>query len=107
LQDRWEFEGLVLNAGLRYDLYTPGDQISSQDLPSGRRFKRQLSPRLGVAYPISDRDVLSFHYGWTFQTPSRGQIFENRGLSATVDVRGNPDLEPETNVSYQAAMQHQ
>ena len=106
VQDRWEFEGLVLNAGLRYDGFTPGDQIGDAELPSGRRFKQQLSPRLGVAYPISDRDALSFFYGWTYQTPSRTFVFENRGLGANVNVRGNPDLQPETDVQYQAALQH-
>jgi hypothetical protein len=105
LQDRWEYEGLVLNAGLRYDLFTPGPQIPDEDLPTGR-YKQQVSPRLGVAYPISDRDVLSFHYGWTFQTPNRNFVFENRGSQSTVAIRGNPDLEPETNISYQAAVQH-
>ncbi len=105
VQDRWEYEGLVLNAGLRADLFTPGFQIPIADLPNGR-FKKQISPRLGIAYPISDRDVLSFHYGWTFQTPSRNFVFENRGSQSTVTVRGNPDLEPETNISYQAAVQH-
>ncbi len=105
VQDRWEYEGLVLNAGLRFDLFTPGYQIPIADLPHGR-FKKQISPRLGIAYPISDRDVLSFHYGWTFQTPSRNFVFENRGSQSTVTVRGNPDLEPETNISYQAAVQH-
>jgi len=44
LQDRWEYEGLVLNAGLRYDLFTPGYQIPDSDLPNGR-FKAQISPR--------------------------------------------------------------
>ncbi|HYM81820.1 MAG TPA: TonB-dependent receptor, partial [Candidatus Limnocylindria bacterium] len=34
LQDRWEFEGLVMNAGLRYDLFTPGEQVAIEDLPS-------------------------------------------------------------------------
>ena len=106
LQDRWEFEGLVLNAGLRYDLFSPGDQISASDLTSGKRYKAQFSPRLGIAYPISDKDVLSFHYGWTYQTPSRNFVFENRGVSSSVAVRGNPDLEPETNISYQAGVQH-
>jgi outer membrane receptor protein involved in Fe transport len=106
LQDRWEFEGLVLNAGLRFDFFTPGAQITDADLPSGRRFKQQLSPRLGIAYPISDKDALSFNYGWTYQTPARNYVFENRGLAATVATRGNPDLEPETDVSYQAAVQH-
>jgi outer membrane receptor protein involved in Fe transport len=105
VQDRWEYEGLVLNAGLRYDLFTPGLQISDEDLPSGR-YKQQISPRLGIAYPISDRDVLSFSYGWTFQTPQRSFVFENRGSQSTVAVRGNPDLSPETNISYQAAVQH-
>jgi len=106
VQDRWEYEGLVLNAGVRYDLFTPGDQISDLDLRSGKRYKQQFSPRLGIAYPISDRDVLSFHYGWTYQTPARNFIFENRGVGSTVNTRGNPDLEPETNIAYQAGMQH-
>ncbi len=104
-QDRWTYEGLVLNAGMRYDLFTPGAQVPSADLPHGR-YKQQVSPRLGVAYPVSDRDVLSFHYGWTFQTPARNFVFENRGSQSNVTVRGNPDLEPETDISYQAAVQH-
>jgi outer membrane receptor protein involved in Fe transport len=106
VQDRWEFEGLVLNAGVRYDLFTPGLQISDADLKSGQRYKKQMSPRLGIAYPVSDRDVLSFHYGWTYQTPARSFVFENRGLSSSVGTKGNPDLEPETNIAYQAGVQH-
>jgi outer membrane receptor protein involved in Fe transport len=106
VQDRWEFEGLVLNAGVRFDIFTPGDQIASADLRSGKRYKQQFSPRLGIAYPVSDRDVLSFHYGWTYQTPTRTYIFENRGVSSTVNTKGNPDLEPETNIAYQAGVQH-
>jgi outer membrane receptor protein involved in Fe transport len=106
MQDRWEFEGLVLNAGLRYDFFTPGDQVSDLDLRSGKRYKQQVSPRLGIAYPISDKDKLSFHYGWTYQTPEHRYIFENRGIGTSVGTRGNPDLEPETDIAYQAGMQH-
>ncbi len=106
VQDRWEFEGLVLNAGLRFDFFSPGSQIAAVDIKSGKRYKQQFSPRLGIAYPVSDRDVLSFHYGWTYQTPQRSFIFENRGISSTVGVKGNPDLEPETNIAYQAGVQH-
>jgi outer membrane receptor protein involved in Fe transport len=106
LQDRWEYEGLVLNAGIRYDFFAPGEQIGIADLPSGRRYKQQFSPRLGVAHPISDKDALSFHYGWTYQVPARQYIFENRHAGANVPALGNPDLEPETNVAYQASIQH-
>ena len=114
VQDRWEYEGLVVNAGVRYDLFTPGDQIQAKDLPSGKRYKRQWSPRLGIVYPISDRDVLSFHYGWTYQTPPRIYLLDNRGFQASVgergslpaNIRGNPDLDLETSVTYQSSIQH-
>ena len=106
VQDRWEFEGLVLNAGLRYDDFSPGSQIALSDLKSGQRHKRQFSPRLGIAYPISDKDVLSFHYGWTYQTPAANFIFQNRSVNTSVVTRGNPDLQPETNIAYQAGVQH-
>jgi outer membrane receptor protein involved in Fe transport len=87
-------------------MFTPGDQVPTRDLPSGKRYKQQVSPRLGIAYPISDRDVLSFHYGWTYQTPARSYVFENRGIGSAVGTQGNPDLEPETNIAYQAGVQH-
>ena len=112
VQDRWEYEGMVLNAGVHWDGFTPGNQIPAQDLfdpQTGRpvaRFKQQFSPRLGIAYPISDRDVLSLHYGWLYQIPNRDYLFENRGSQATVPVRGNPNLQPQTNIEYQAAVQH-
>jgi outer membrane receptor protein involved in Fe transport len=106
VQDRWEFEGLVLNAGVRFDVFTPGSQILDSEIKSGKRYKQQISPRLGIAYPVSDRDVLHFHYSWTYQTPARSLVFENRGLSSTVGVKGNPDLEPETNIAYEAGVQH-
>ena len=96
----------MLNAGLRYDLFTPGDQISDTDL---RAASATSSSSPAARHRVSDlrsSDVLSFHYGWTYQTPARQFIFENRGLQSTVAVRGNPDLEPETNIAYQAGVQH-
>jgi outer membrane receptor protein involved in Fe transport len=110
VQDRWEYEGMVLNAGMRYDFFSPGLStvlVPNSDLPSGQRYKTQISPRLGIAYPVSDRDVFSLHYGRTYQTPDRLFVFENRGTKASVGTQGNPDIAPETNISYQAAVQHQ
>ncbi len=105
VQDRWEHEGMVLNLGVRYDIFSPGQQIDASELTS--RYKDEVSPRLGVAYPISERDVMSFHYGRFFQIPARRFVFENRGRQDPVAIRGNADLEPETNVSYQMGVQHQ
>jgi outer membrane receptor for ferrienterochelin and colicin len=93
---------MVLNAGLRYDLFSVGNQITASEVEN--RVRTEWSPRVGIAYPISDRDVFSFHYGRFSQVPDRRAIFEGRG--AAVDVRGNPNLENETTVSYQASLQH-
>jgi outer membrane receptor protein involved in Fe transport len=101
-QDRWEYEGMVLNAGIRYDEFSVGNQISAAQVND--RIKTQISPRIGIAYPISDRDVMSFHYGRLFQVPDRQYIYEGRLFSAT--SRGNPNLEPQTTISYQLGVQH-
>ena len=102
VQDRWEYEGMVLNAGLRYDSFSVGNQISSAEVAD--KVKTQWSPRIGIAYPISDRDVMSFHYGRLFQVPDRLYLYQGRNISA--EARGNPNLEPQTTISYQLGVQH-
>lgn len=102
IQDRWDHEGMVINVGGRVDVFSVGDQLGVAEVES--RTRKQFSPRIGIAYPVSDRDVFSFHYGRFSQIPDRQYIFENRG--AATQVRGNPNLENETTVSYQAGLQH-
>ncbi len=101
-QDRWEYEGMVLNAGLRYDSFSVGNQISSAEV--AQKVKTQWSPRIGIAYPISDRDVMSFHYARLFQVPDRLYLYQGRNISA--EARGNPNLEPQTTIAYQLGVQH-
>jgi outer membrane receptor protein involved in Fe transport len=102
LQDRWKYQGLVLNAGVRYDNFSVGSQIPSSEVVD--RVKTQISPRIGIAYPITERDVMSFHYGRLFQVPERQFIYEGRLSTAT--TRGNPNLDPETTIAYQLGVQH-
>jgi hypothetical protein len=102
IQDRWDHEGMVINVGGRVDVFSVGEQLGVSEVED--RSRNQFSPRIGIAYPVSDRDVFSFHYGRFSQIPDRQYIFENRG--AATQVRGNPNLENETTVSYQAGLQH-
>lgn len=102
-QDRWEHEGMVLNIGLRYDAFSVGEQIDPAEVDE--RLKRQISPRIGIAYPISDRDVFSFNYGRFYQFPDRENLYNNRNAFDN-RIRGNPNLDNELSVSYQAAIQH-
>ncbi len=103
---RWVFEGLVANGGLRAEYFTPGPQAKSQSFPHADRGIWTLSPRLGVAYPISVRDVFSLSYVRVQQNPERDYLYDNRDRITNRRPLGNPALEPATAVSYQAAVKH-
>lgn len=112
VQDKWDYEGMVVNAGLRYEWFTVGNNsqidIASDEIDqSVDEFKWNLSPRLGVAFPITDRDKFFFHYGRFTQWPSRTFLFRTQDPVASTGTLGNPNLEPELTVSYQAGISHQ
>ncbi len=103
IQDKWEHEGMVLNVGLRYDFFSVGQQIPISEVEE--RVKQQISPRVGIGYPISDRDIFSFHYGRLYQIPDRRFIYDNRNVYDG-RTRGNPNLSNETTILYQACIKH-
>ncbi len=105
-QGRWIFEGLILNAGLRVELFTAGPQAQAQSYGSEARAVWTLSPRLGFAFPISTRDVLSFSYVRLRQAPGRDFLYDNRRLITTRQPLGNPGLVPATAISYEASAKH-
>ncbi len=76
--------------------------------------KWQLSPRLGVAFPITDRGIVHFSYGLFFQMPSFERLYENPGYKLDVTggsnflgVVGNPNLNPEETTSGELGLQQQ
>jgi outer membrane receptor for ferrienterochelin and colicin len=74
--------------------------------------KSQFSPRLGVAYPISDKGVIHFSYGMFYQIPQFDLLFQNPGYkmpetSGKFGIYGNPDLEPQKTVSYELGLQQE
>lgn len=96
-QNKLEFEGLIMNLGLRYDFYNPNDVVYLDpfdpfDLVAAARENRepnpkteptkisgQLSPRLGISHPISEKAVLHFSYGHFFQRATFGNYGEGYG----------------------------
>jgi hypothetical protein len=111
-QDKWEYEGMVLNGGLRLEWFDVGNnavvRVHSADIdPSVEEFKWNLSPRLGFAFPITDRDKFHFHYGRFTQWPSHTYLFRTQDAIGSLGVLGNPNLQPELTVSYQAGVSHQ
>ncbi len=112
LQDRWEYEGMVVNYGLRYDMFSPGSaaaiELANEDVNANViKYKTAFQPRLGFAFPITERDAFSFHYGRFVQFPDRVYLFASQDPVGNSGTLGNPNLEPETTVQYQAGVKHQ
>jgi outer membrane receptor protein involved in Fe transport len=68
--------------------------------------KVQVSPRFGIAYPISATGVVHFSYGHFLQVPPFQFLFQNGPYKVpnsgiNIGVFGNPDLEPQKTVMYE------
>jgi outer membrane receptor protein involved in Fe transport len=111
-QDRWEYEGMVVNYGLRWDMFSPGSaaaiELTNEDVDANVvKYKTAFQPRLGFAFPITERDGFHFHYGRFVQFPSREYLFASQDPVGNAGILGNPNLEPETTVQYSAGIKHQ
>ncbi|MGQ9854428.1 MAG: TonB-dependent receptor, partial [Candidatus Oleimicrobiaceae bacterium] len=74
--------------------------------------KVQVSPRLGVSFPITDRGVIHFSYGHFFQIPRFERLYQNPDFelgtgTGNLGVIGNADLKPEQTVSGEIGLQQQ
>jgi len=112
IQDKWEYQGMVVNAGIRVDFFSPGNNTeikikSSEINPNVEKYKFQISPRLGFAFPITDKDKFHFHYGRFTQWPSRSYLFQTQDVIGWGGILGNPNLDEELTISYQAGVSHQ
>jgi outer membrane receptor protein involved in Fe transport len=128
VQDKIEVrDGFIVNAGLRFDYYNPngltGEVLYPADattLPSHKDglglttddkvpSRWQVSPRIGISHPITERDKIHFYYGHFFQRPDLRYMYENVSLNfrytTNVDL-GNPRLLPEKTVSYEIGWDH-
>jgi len=116
VQDKMEFDFMVMNVGLRLDYFDARSEVL-EDFGRPRTSPRlattakwQLSPRLGLAYPLSERGVFHIAYGHFFQMPpfeflysSPDYIYDpEEGLNRPF---GYPDLKPQQTVSYEIGLQ--
>ena len=116
LQNRYEREGLVVNSGLRLQVFSAGGDASLPlGIPPGGTAPAfagspgaitTVSPRLGLAFPIGVRDAMSFSYARIHQPPGREYLSDNRYIIYARHPLGNPALEPSELVTYQATVKH-
>jgi hypothetical protein len=153
IQDKMEFQDLIVNVGLRYDFFEPDGRVPTDledphndvyttnvwddeldtlititGLDPVQPFnedgtynywrykyrdakpKHQFSPRVGFAYPITDRGAIHFSYGHFFQTPTFEYLYTDpefeveKGLETRM---GNAALNAQKSVIYEIGLQQQ
>lgn len=108
IQDKIEFESIILNLGLRYDFFDANTSYPSDPLNpvpnTDTKMESSFSPRVGIAYPVMENMVFHFSYGQFFQRPEYQTLynnlerdFSNRGTT----LFGSPSLKPEKTSSYE------
>jgi outer membrane receptor protein involved in Fe transport len=130
-QDKITYKGMILNFGLRFDYWFPGKLVddaiknpNSVTIPQeikdaymndtynffGRRWKGRLSPRIGISHPITDNQTLFFSYGHFSKRPKPQFVYAkiaNVNSQSSFQKFGNPNLNPETTVSYELGLRNQ
>ena len=105
IQDKMEYKGLVLNAGIRMDHFDPSvkhplttamaasdyffdtftrfnyDSLESFGLLEKTKPITAWSPRIGVAHPITDRSMIRFFYGHIYQLASFYTMYGERWVN--------------------------
>lgn len=125
VQDKMEYDIMIVNLGLRFDYFDPNTRILA-DLknplrnplfPNAGVLKRtkeklQVSPRLGISFPITDQGIIHFSYGHFFQIPSFNNLYANSAylIEPTTQLQstmGNPDIDVQRTVTYELGLQQQ
>jgi len=131
-QDKIELDYLIVNVGVRFDYFQPDgrvlknpDNIAELDpfqppfpdsLSNPASAKYQISPRVGISYPITDRGAIHFSYGHFFQVPPFEFLYRNPNFripltgtfpAAIGNVIGNADLQPQQTTMYEVGLQQE
>lgn len=117
VQDKLEFDSFIINAGLRFDYVDVQDtKWESPREPAGfldennnwvasgeveTDPKQQISPRIGISFPVSDNTIFYSSYGHFFQTPDYVDMFTSRDPSQDQAIIGNPGISSQKTIAFE------
>lgn len=115
VQEKFEKEFMVINAGVRADWFYMGKSVDQADWKAQWKsatgmkadwnlLKVKLSPRFGISFPIQEQTVIFFSYGHFSQLPEL-QYFYRDPYSG--GLTGNPKLDYEQTILYEFGLTHE
>ncbi len=131
VSDQIRYRGLIANIGARLEYWFPGAYVDRfvddplSPIPDaireaylndtynlfGARFKMRLLPRINVSFPVRENMVMFFNYAHKSKLPHPTHIYA--GLDPFYQDRsnlsnlGNPNLDPEVDISYEIGFRYQ
>lgn len=128
VSDKLKYLGLIAEAGLRMEYWFPGkfldDAVANPNTTiadafrdayyddsyglGDRRFKMRLLPKFSASFPIKENQVMFFNYGHSTVMPHPSFIYTGMDPyyadRSTLGFIGNPDLNPEVDISYELGL---
>lgn len=123
-QDRMEYGGLIVNAGIRLDVFDPnandynpfrprsGSTPDFDNLLDGIQFRTRkpsiktgVAPRVGISHPITDKAALHYSYGIFNQRPTLDNLYFGLVQSQPFEGHGNTDLPFQKSTNYEMGVQ--
>ena len=125
ISDEIHYKGIIATVGARLNYWAPGkfadnavedpnspviDQVRTDYKDktvgfAGYRIKTRLLPKINVSFPVTENNVLYFNYGHSMKLPHPRFLYA--GLDPDYQDQsflsnlGNPDIDPEVNISYE------
>ena len=124
IQDKMEWDMMVVNLGVRFDYFDPQTVYPSNwRNPANQQYfeetermstyldadpKYQISPRLGLSYDLGGSALLRFAYGHFLQLPPLTYYYQNSTFIVAAQHyasrMGNAQLEPQKTVQYEVGL---
>ena len=125
IQDKIEFEQLVVNVGFRLDYSNPngtwyhlstydplltnkyGADLDNLAVQSKVEKQISISPRIAISHPITENSKLYFNYTHNRQLPSPDNLYQvSRAWDQSISYVANPNLPLEKTVMYELGYDH-
>ena len=128
IQDKLEFEDLIINAGIRLDYFDTDskefinpnniefneqDEIDESTMKDSEPFLK-LSPRLGFSFPVTEKTIFHAQYGKFYQQSRLRDVYLGANRTAD-DIKGGYAIQtpvgygltPERTTSYELGFKQQ
>ena len=113
-QTRFSYNTIVFSPGLRFDFFNPNtlnapasrqtreEVAAGLDTAGQASMKFQVSPRIGISYPVSPDANFRVNFAMMFKMPEFSTLFDNAYGEAQRgnQLFGNPDMEPQKVIVY-------